>query len=407
MRDVAVIGTGMTRFGKHLDKGIKDLMREAVQEAIVDAGIEQNDIEAAYVGNGVAGLMTGQEMIRAQVTLTAMGIEGIPMFNIENACASSSSALHLGWLAVAAGLYDCVLVAGFEKLYDEDKKKSFRALGTAVDVEFFKIFLESLQAQQKTGEKILKEGSGEKRSVFMDLYAHHTKPYMERYGLTQKHFAKLAVKSHKNGSLNPHAQYQHVVTLEEVLHSGEVAFPLTRMMCAPIGDGAAAVIICSRKKAALFTKIPIWIEASVMASGRPNSGEEDGATKRLGPKAFEVAGIGPDDIDVIEVHDATSPSEIITLIQLGICPGNQAAKWIDEGYFEVDGKLPVNTSGGLVSKGHPVGATGCSQVYEIVNQLRGRAGERQVKDPKVGMTHNGGGIIGLDAASMALHIFKR
>ena len=133
MRDVAVIGAGMTRFGKHLDKGIKDLMREAVQEAIGDAGIEQNDIEAAYVGNGVAGLMTGQEMIRAQVTLTAMGIEGIPMFNVENACASSSSALHLGWLAVAAGLYDCVLVAGFEKLYDEDKKKSFRALGTAVD----------------------------------------------------------------------------------------------------------------------------------------------------------------------------------------------------------------------------------------------------------------------------------
>jgi acetyl-CoA acetyltransferase len=407
MRDVAIIGAGMTRFGKFLEKGIKDLVREAVEEALEDAGVEKKDIRAAYVGNAVAGLMTGQEMIRGQVTLSAMGIGGIPIYNIESACASSSSAFHLGWAAVAAGLYDCVLVAGFEKLYDKDKKKSFRALGTGVDVEMFRAFLEHVEAQQRSGEKILGEGSGEKRSVFMDMYAFYTKRYMERYGLTQEHFAKLSVKSHRNGALNPHAQYQKEVTLEEVLRSGDVAYPLTRMMCAPIGDGAAAAVLCSGGMAAEHTTAPVWVAASVVGSGMMTSDPDDTLTTRLAPRAYEMAAIEPCDIDVIEVHDATSPSEIITLIELGICPGEESPKWIDEGCLEVDGRLPTNTSGGLVTKGHPVGATGCGQIYEIVKQLQGRAGERQVKDAQTGMTHNGGGVIGMDAASMTLHVFKR
>ncbi len=407
MRDVAIIGVGMTRFGKFADKGIKDLVRESSESAIKDSTIEIKDIEAAYVGSAVAGLMTGQEMIKAQVTLAAMGIEDIPMYNVENACASSSSALNLAWTAVGAGVYDCALVVGFEKLYDEDKKKSFKALGTAVDIDLFKLFLANFEKNQNTGEKIMKKGSGEKRSVFMDMYAHYTKIYMERYGLKQEHFAKIAVKSHKNGALNPYAQYQQEVTLDEVLNSGDVSWPLTRMMCSPIGDGAAAAIVCSKEKAAQFTNKPVWIEASVVGSGKVSGGLEDTLTKRLGPKAFEAAGLGPGDIDVIEVHDATSPSEIITLIELGLCPGEDAPKWIDEGFMEVDGKHPSNTSGGLASKGHPIGATGLGQIHEVVNQLRGTAGKRQVKDPKIGMTHNGGGILGVDAAAMALHIFKR
>jgi len=396
----------MTRFGKFMAKSIKDLVRESVQGALADATIGPGDIQAAYVGNAAAGLMTGQEMIRGQVTLSPLGIEGIPIVNVENACASSSSAFHLAWLGVASGLYDCVLAVGFEKLYHDDKAKSFQALSAAIDVEAGSTFLKDFAAKKGLDMDILQQGSGMRRSIFMDMYSYYARPYMERYGLTQEHFARISVKNHKHGAHNPHAQYQKEVTLEEVLNSGDIVFPLTRMMCAPIGDGAAACVLCSREKAARYTTKPVWVAASVMASGRL-SAEEDAVTGDLAPKAYERAGVDPRDIDVVEVHDATSPSEIIGLIQLGLCRPEDAAAWIDDGSFEVGGRMPTNTSGGLECKGHPVGATGIGQIYEIVEQLQGRAGRRQVEAPRVGMTHNGGGILGVDAASMTLHVFKR
>lgn len=407
MRDVAVIGVGMTRFGKFPDKGIKDLVREAVEDALGHSGMQKRDIEAAYMGNAAAGLMTGQEMIRGQVTLSAMGIDEIPIYNVESACASSSSAFNLGWMSVASGVHDCVLVVGFEKLFDKDKMKSFRALGTGVDLEKCLDYFRQAEEQSGSGETIFQEGCGEKRSVFMDMYAFLIKGYMKEYGLTQEHFARLAVKSHKNGSLNPHAQYQQVVSLEEVLRSGDVVYPLTRMMCAPIGDGAAAAILCTKSKVSRYTTKPVWVAASMVGSGKVSFDKNDTVTRRLSCKIFDAAGVGPKDIDLIEVHDATSPSEIMFLIELGICPGDEACKWIEDGCLELDGRMPSNTSGGLSTKGHPVGATGCGMIYEIVRQLRLEAGKRQVRKPKVGMTHNGGGIIGIDAAAMALHVFKR
>lgn len=408
MEEVAVIGVGMTRFGKFLDKSIKDLVREAVEDALGDGGVKKNQIEAAYVGNAVAGLITGQEMIRGQVALSAMGIDAIPIYNVESACASSSAAFNLGWTAVAAGIHDCVLVVGCEKLFHQDKMKSFQALGTAVDLEKGLEYFKEAEKHSTSGEKIISEGSGQQRSIFMDMYAFLIKEYMRKYTLTQKHFAMLAVKSHKNGALNPHAQYQKEVTLEEVLGSGDVVYPLTRMMCSPIGDGASAAVLCKKSLVSKFKTQPVWVAGSVLGSGKISFGEGDSVTKRLGPKIFEMAGIGPEDIDVIEVHDATSPSEIMSLIELGICPGDQAVEWIEKGHMELSGKMPTNPSGGLATKGHPIGATGCAMIYEIVKQLRGEAGTRQVLNkPKVGMTHNGGGILGIDAASMALHIFKR
>jgi len=412
MRDVAVIGVGMTRFGKYFEKGIKDLVAEAAEKAIADGGIAKKDIEAAYVGSAAAGIMTGHEQIKAQVTLNAMGIEEIPMYNIENACSSSSSAFNLACTAVGAGIYDCVLVVGFEKLYDPDKMKSFMALGSAVDIDMLKMIMEDPSQMEKRlpagADEVFSQGSGKSRSIFMDMYAYYTRKKMESFGLTQEHLAMIAVKSHKNGALNPHAQYQKEVSLEEVLASGEVAYPLTKMMCSPVGDGASAAILCSKKKAAEFTTQPVWVAASLVGSGKPSTTDlDDNITSRLAPKLYEKAGIGPQDIDVIEVHDATSPSEIIFLTDLKICPGEDAARWIESGYLDIDGKIPTNTSGGLASKGHPIGATGCGQIHEIVNQLRGTAGKRQVKEPKIGMTHNGGGILGVDAAAMALHIFKR
>ncbi len=407
MRDVAVIGVGMTKFGKFPDKGIKDLVREAVEDALGHSGIQKKDIEAAYMGNAAAGLMTGQEMIRGQVTLSAMGIDEIPVYNVESACASSSSAFNVGWMSVASGVHDCVLVAGFEKLFDKDKMKSFRALSTGVDLEKCLDYFKQAEEQLGPGEKIFQEGCGEKRSIFMDMYAFLIKGYMEKYGLTQKHFATLAVKSHKNGSLNPHAQYQKEVSLEEVLGSGDVIYPLTRMMCAPIGDGAAAAILCAKSRVARYTTKPVWVAASLVGSGKVSFDADDSVTRRLSGKIFEAAGVGPQDIDLVEVHDATSPSEIMFLIELGICPGEQAGKWIEEGFLDLDGRMPSNTSGGLVTKGHPVGATGCAMIYEVVKQLRLEAGKRQVRHPKIAMTHNGGGIIGIDAAAMALHVLKR
>ena len=406
MQEVAVVGIGMIRFGKYKDKGIKDLVRESVEAALKDAGLEKTDLKAAYMGNAAAGIMTGQEMIRGQVALTAMGIEDIPVYNVENACASSSSALNIAWSHVAAGIHDCVLVAGYEKLYDADKQKSFRALGTGVDIENFLTYFEMAEKASTTGEKIFQPGGGEKRSVFMDMYAFITKGYMAKYNLTQEHFAKLAVKSHANGALNPHAQYQNPLTIEEVLTSGDVVYPLTRQMCAPIGDGSAAVILCSRKKAEKLGRKPVWIAGSVVGSGKITFDTEDSLTHRLAPSVYAMAGVTPADIDVVEVHDATSPSEIIALIDLGLVPAASAAAWIDDGLLALDGKLPSNTSGGLTTKGHPVGATGCSQIVEIVTQLREEAGARQAGRPKIGLAQNGGGIIGIDAAAMSLHILK-
>ncbi len=409
MREVAIIGAGMTPFGRHPEKGIKELVKGAVEAALGDAGLESGRLEAAYVGSAAPGLMTGQEQIKAQVTLSAMGIDTIPMYNVENACASSSSALNLAWTAVGAGLYDCVLVVGFEKLYDENRLKSYMALGTATDIENGEQYMLDFQKHLGIADQVFSDGAGKQKSVFMDMYAFVTRRYMERYGLTQKHFAQISVKSHKNGALNPNAHYRKEVTLEEVLNSGEVSYPLTRMMCSPVSDGSAAVIICSKEKAARLTgQVPVWIEASVVGSGKLGYDMEDTLTRRVGQKAFETAGIGPEDVDVIEVHDATSPSEIITLLELGICPSEAAAKWIEEGYLEIEGRIPTNTSGGLASKGHPIGATGLGQIHEVVCQLRGTAGPRQVPSrPRIGMTQNGGGILGIDGAAMAYHVLKR
>jgi acetyl-CoA acetyltransferase len=407
MRDVAVVGVGMTRFGKFPDKSLKDLVREAVEPALKDAGLEKSQIEAAYMGNSVAGLMTGQEAIRGQVVLSGMGIDTIPIYNLESACASSSVAFNLGVTAVAAGVHDCVLVCGYEKLYDQDKSKTFAAFSSAIDIEEGLEYFREAEKHSPTGDKILHEGSGQTRSIFMDYYSFLIKGYMRKYGFTQEDFARLAVKSHKNGSLNPHAQYQGEVTLDEVLGSGDIVHPLTRMMCSPVGDGGAAAILCSKSMAAGLAAKPVWVAGSVVGSGKVTFDTEDSVSRRLSEKIWEAAGVGPGDIDVIEVHDATSPSEIVFLIEMGLVPGEEAPVWIRNGSLELDGRLPSNPSGGLASKGHPVGATGCGMIYEIVTQLRGRAGRRQVpRHPAIGMTLNGGGILGIDAASLALHVFK-
>jgi acetyl-CoA acetyltransferase len=412
MRDVAVVGAGMTNFGKFLDRSMKDIAGEAVRGALDSAGIDKSRLEAAVVGNATAGLITGQEMIRGQVVLRELGIGGIPIINTENACASSSTAFHVAWLYVASGMYDVALAVGMEKLYHEDKRRSFAAIGAAVDVEWVQQMQDQMKqsggnGSAKAGETPApEEGAGEKRSMFMDFYAAFARQHMQKYGTTKEQFARVAVKNHYHGSLNPHAQYREVYSLEDVLASPPVAEPLTRLMCSPIGDGAAAVVICSAEKAKQFTTKPVFVRASVLDSGSDRQPGDPGITERAAQRAYQQAGIGPEDLNVVECHDASAPAELVIYEELGLCAPGEGGKLIDSKATYFDGPIPVNTSGGLISKGHPIGATGVAQIYEIFTQLRGEAGERQVRNPKVGLTENGGGMVKGEAAALAVHVFS-
>jgi len=412
MREVSVIGAGMVRFGKYLDTSMKVLGRDAVNNALKSAGIEARQIEAAAVGNAMAGLITGQECVRGQVVLREMGIGGIPIVNCENACASSATAFHLAWLYVASGMYDVVLALGMEKLYHADKKKSFAAIGSAVDVELMREMVAKMNAEQ---EKLRAEraargeapsgGAGESRSMFMDFYAASARAHMQKYGTTKEQYARIASKNHRNGSLNPYAQYQEPCTLEDVLNSPLVAEPLTRLMCSPIGDGAAAVVLCASSIATRFTAKPVKVLASVLSSGSDHGPEQPDVVTRAARQAYEIAGVGPKDLNVIELHDASAPAELITYEELGLCAPGEGGRLVDEGTTEIDGRIPVNPSGGLLAKGHPVGATGVAQICEIFWQLRGEAGRRQVRNPKVGLTENAGGMVRGEAAAISIHLF--
>ncbi len=398
MRQVAVIGAGMTRFGKHIDRSMKDLAREAIEGALRSAGVDKEAVEAAAVGNAVAGLITGQECIRGQVVLREMGIGGIPVINTENACASASTAFHLAWLYVASGMYDVVLAVGMEKLFHADKKRTFQAIGSGIDVETAEEF-----ARQMSGEQ--SAGAGESRSVFMDYYANLARQHMARYGTTREQFARIAAKNHTNGSLNPHAQFQTPRTMADVLATPMIADPLTRMMCSPIGDGAAAVLVTSAEKARQLTAKPVFVRASALGSSQRHSEGEAGIVTKVARKAYDMAGIGPQDVQVIEVHDATAPAELLVYEELGLCGVGEGGKLVDDGVTALGGRFPVNPSGGLLAKGHPVGATGVAQIAEIFWQLRGEAGKRQVPGARVGLTENGGGVIDGENAAAAIHIF--
>ena len=402
MQKVRVVGAGMTRFGKFLDRGLRELAEEAVNNTIEDVGVDIKDIQAAYVANSVAGLITGQETIRGQVVLRHTGLMGIPIVNIENACASASTAFHLGWMSVASGMYDCVLALGVEKLSDPDRAKSLRAFNSAVDVS------ELAEIEKRLGRS--GEGAATNRSLFMDLYVSMLssgKPAGQSVGgVTPDQMALVSVKNHYHGSLNPYAQYREEVTLEQVLQSKSVVGPLTVLMCSPLGDGAAAALLVSEEFARNKGLKGPRVDASVLVSGRGDDRSMEPSTRRAATKAYEMAGIGPEDVGLAEVHDAVAPAEISIYEDLRFCARGDGPKLIEDRVTWLGGKLPVNTSGGLLSRGHPIGATGLGQIVEIVWQLQRKGGKRQVENCKVGLTQNGGGHIGFDAAAMAVHIFS-
>ncbi|HVO54966.1 MAG TPA: thiolase family protein [Solirubrobacterales bacterium] len=393
---VLICGAGMTRFEKSA-ASLRELAGAAARDALADAGVEVGQIEAAYVGNAAAGLVTGQEMIRGQVVLRPLGIEGIPIFNVENACASAASALHLGWQAVAAGAHDVVLCLGAEKLTHEDKTVGMRAIGTAIDVEY---------AADLAAEVGVPAGEGEDRSFFMDLYADMTRRYMAGSGASREDFAAVVVKNQHNGGLNPRAQYGGELSVEQVLASRTVVDPLTLLMCSPISDGAAAVVLMSEAAARRAGRSGPRIRASVVRSGNVHDRSDPtaGSTALAAREAFERAGLGPEDVDCAEVHDASAPAELMVYEQVGFAAPGEGPALLESGRTRLDGDLPVNTSGGLLSKGHPIGATGIAQICESTWQLRGHAGPRQVDGARVALTQNGGGWLEGDSAAMAVHI---
>lgn len=390
MRDVVICGAGMTGFGKHLDRTITSLVTEALRQALLDAG-EPSRIDAIYYSNVASGLLQGQESSRGQHAIKGNRLGGIPVINVENACASGSTALNLAWLSVASGQSDVAIAVGAEKLNVGDKNRSFAALTSAVDQERLDEFQEQVSS-----------GSG---SIFMDIYADLASRYMERSGATEEDFARVAVKNHMHGLHNPKAQYGASMTIEEVLAARRVSGPLTVPMCAPMSDGAAAVVVTTPQIAARFGGEAVLVLATAISGGR------EGAYGELVPaaadRAYEMAAVGPEDIDVVECHDAAAPGELIALEELGLSKPGDAPGMLRSGETSLGGSLPVNPSGGLQSKGHPLGATGLAQVVELADQLRGRCGDRQVDGASVALAENTGGYIGPDAAVAVVTILGR
>jgi acetyl-CoA acetyltransferase len=385
MRDVYVAGVGMTRFAKQPGRSLKDLTAEAVNTAMKDAGQTTGDVQACYFGNAVAGSMTGQEMLAGQFLLRPLGFGGIPVFNVENACASASTAFHLAWQAVATGVHDAVLAVGAEKMTHPDKARSFAAIGGSVDVE-------TMPADLPAG-----------RSFLMDMYAESSLRYMEQTGATRTDFARVVVKNQRHGMLNPAAQYGGELTVEQILAAREIVWPFTLQMCSPISDGAAAALLVSDE-----LRLPgavVAVLASVLRSAPADGGAS--VTGLAAGAAYEAAGLGPADLDCAEVHDAAASAELVIYEQLGLAELGGGAALIRSGQTALGGSLPVNTSGGLLARGHPIGATGLAQIVEAVVQLRGTAGDRQVPAARFALTQNAGGWHGTDNVASVVNIFGR
>lgn len=392
MRDVCITGAGITAFGKFAGSSLRSLGTEAISEALADAGIGETEVDLVVHANAVAGLLTGQEMTRGQVVVSDTGLTGKPLVNVENACAGSSSGVHLALAAIRSGMYGTVLVVGTEKMTGRGTRTALDALATAADVDRLADYGREL-------------GVGEDGSFFMEVYARTTRDYMHRSGATARDFAEVAAKNSTHGSLNPKAQYGTPRSAEEVLASRTVAGPLTMLMCSPIADGAAALVLQARDRVS-DPGSAVAVRASALRSGIPGGGGEP-LEQRTIDAAYAEAGIGPDDLDVVEVHDAASPNELVICEELGLCGPGEGPKLLASGDTRLGGRVPVNPSGGLVSRGHPVGATGAAQLVELVTQLRGRGGARQVEGARVGLAENAGGYTHPEAAACAVTILSK
>jgi benzoylsuccinyl-CoA thiolase BbsB subunit len=369
----------MIAFGRYPDRDYTQLAVPAVIGALDDAGASRADIDVTYCGHSYGGMLTGQRILRG------LGLTGPPVVNIDNACSSGSSALREAWISIGAGIHDVALVIGVEKL------TQFGGGTLPLAAEDWEV---------------------SHGMVMPAVYAMRAQRYMQERGATTEDLARVSVKAREHGARNPVAQMRKHVTVEEVLASRPIAEPLTLLQCCPTGDGAAAAIVCAREVAERFSGTPISILASSLHSGRFTPGYRDMATAeitvRTAKEAYEAAGIGPEDLDVVELHDAFTIAELMYYEALQLCAPGDAVDLLRAGETSLNGRIPVNPSGGLLAKGHPIGATGIAQLVEVVRQLQGRCEDRQIDAARVGLIHaTGGGISGLDHGACAIHILAR
>ena len=412
MTAIYIAGIAMTVFGRHFERSLADLAREAVDGALKDAGASREMIGTAFYAGITNGPLQGQYAIPGQVILGQLGIEGIPVYNIDNGCAAGSSAFALAVQSLKAGVTDVALALGAEKMNVEDRLSVLKLMEGGWDVSRAD---ENFARLVKLGEGIEPPAGSESDkpySRFMSIYAALCRNHMAQWGTTQRQIAAVSAKNHQHSVHNPWSQFRKSFTIDEVLAAPPITYPLTLPMCAPVTDGSAAAIICTEaglKRIGADRNRCIRVAASVVRSATSRSiDRHDRNLARLAAnQAYEIAGIGPADIDVAEVHDAAAMGEIIQVENLGFVEPGDGGPAAERGDFTIGGRIPVNPSGGLESKGHPLGATGIGQLFELVTQLRGEAGVRQVEGARHAIQENGGGNIGVEEAAVAVHILSK
>ncbi len=406
MREAVIIGVGMTPFGRHLDKTHEQLTQAAAKLAMEDAGVVGKDFDMAVYANVVQGFFAGEMSIPGEYALRPLGVSGVKAFHVEAACASSTMGLHLAIDHVRAGLAEMALIVGVEKLYSDDRAKRFAVFQQPRDIveaEGYLLRTKGLLEPVPEGEE------SDSPNALMEAYAAQARLHMATYGSTARQIAAVAAKDHVASQHNPLSQYRNAMTIEDVLAAPRVAWPLTNPMCAPISDGASAAVVCSAEMAARLGARAIRVLAAESQTGSDRAPDDyaNHVTRLVSRRAFERAGVGPADIDVAEVHDASSIGEIIQTEALGLVPPGEAGRAAEEGVTGLGGRIPVNTSGGLVSKGHPLAATGLAQIHELVLQLRGGAGGRQVEGARLAVAENSGGFYGVEDGMSAVTVLAR
>jgi acetyl-CoA acetyltransferase len=406
MREAVIIGTGMTPFGRHLDKTHEQLTQTAAIQAMENAGVAGKDFDMAVYANVVQGFVAGEMSIPGEYALRPLGVSGVKAFHVEAACASGTMGLHLAIDHVRMGLADMVLIVGVEKLYSDDRAKRFAVFQQPRDIVEARGYLartEGLLEPVPAGEQSASP------NVLMEAYAAQARLHMATYGTTARQIAAVAAKDHVASQHNPLSQYRNAMTIEEVLAAPRVAWPLTNPMCAPISDGASAAVVCSAELAARLGARAIRVLAAESQTGSDRAPDDyaNHVTRLVSLRAFERAGVGPADMQVAEVHDASSIGEIIQTEALGLIPPGEAGRAAEQGVTGLGGRIPVNSSGGLVSKGHPLAATGLAQIHELVLQLRGGAGARQVEGARLAVAENSGGFYGVEDGMSAVTVLAR
>ncbi|MEU5433657.1 thiolase family protein [Streptomyces sp. NPDC020719] len=405
MNDAYVLAVGRTPYGRFPDLGVGALAGEALSLCLADAGVESSVVDGVFFANATQGALEGQHLIRGQIAMRGTGLEGVPVVNVENACASGATAFHLAATAVRAGEMEVALALGAEKMYGADEARTTEAFRGGLDVARWEAELKALR--EAAGAEPAAPG---RRSVFMDVYAALAAHYQRRHpDCTARRLAAVTAKNRRHGSLNPKATHRTPLTVDEVLAAREIVAPLTLPMCAPIGDGAAAALVCSPAAARRFgLRRAVRIRASVVASGSGRALDDEARqiTRLASATAYERAGLGPGDVSLAEVHDATAIGEVLQLEALGLVAAGEGALAAERGATALGGRLPVNTSGGLECNGHPVGATGIGQIAELTTQLRGEAGVRQVPAARIGLAENGGGFLGFEEAAAAVVVLE-